>query len=625
MKIKVLILSLFSLAVISLVSCNRNDDGGDPTNPEESEMDNIEVPDGFTFETTKEVNVSIKMPSALDFNSYRGRFNIYAGDPENGGKLVYSGGFDINGEFSGVVKVPAKTENLFVSTIAGSKLIPINELTLKGGGVDADFSGDYINDPPAGLDKFANGGKGFDNTSSSEAYDSKNLPNQVDNGDFETNDFGYITWWSVPHPVDGRWYFTTHYAPGEWLNEGNNHFAATPYHNGFFAGGVSQMINASEGDVVTFSGEVKYFGNSGNYRFWPYMIALDANGTALEYFAQNVLYPTDSWESFQIAGTMPPNTVKCQILFWAHDLVMNGSVVFDNAYVTIFNDSDGDGVADSEDDYPNDPTRAYNVYYPNETDWGTLAFEDLWPGKGDYDFNDLVCDYHYKSVLNAQNELVEFFTDYSVRAIGASLENGFGFMLGGDPANIESVTGSHITENYIELNPNGTEQNQTNTVIILFDNAFKMFNAGNYFINTLPDADYVAPDTNQLHVIYNNPVSTDVTGTAPYNPFLIVNKNRGQEVHLAGQEPTDLADQTFFGQWADDSDPAAGKYYQTVNNLPWGLDLPVSFEYPVEKVAICNAYNHFVEWAESAGASYPDWYEDNAGYRNSENIYTPNN
>jgi hypothetical protein len=34
--------------------------------------------------------------------------------------------------------------------------------------------------------------------------------------------------------------------------------------------------------------------------------------------------------------------------------------------------------------------------------YGTLAYEDLWPSKGDYDFNDLVVDYDFNIVKNNQ-------------------------------------------------------------------------------------------------------------------------------------------------------------------------------------------------------------------------------
>jgi hypothetical protein len=34
---------------------------------------------------------------------------------------------------------------------------------------------------------------------------------------------------------------------------------------------------------------------------------------------------------------------------------------------------------------------------------GTLAFEDLWPSTGDYDFNDLVVDYDFKIIKTIKN------------------------------------------------------------------------------------------------------------------------------------------------------------------------------------------------------------------------------
>lgn len=96
---------------------------------------------------------------------------------------------------------------------------------------------------------------------------------------------------------------------------------------------------------------------------------------------------------------------------------------------------------DDEDDYPNDPERAYDVYYPNEDTYGTLAFEDNWPGLGDYDFNDLILDYNFQEVLNADNEVVDIYGKYSVRVVGASYVNGFGFQMNAQPGDIESVSG----------------------------------------------------------------------------------------------------------------------------------------------------------------------------------------
>merc|ERR1711991_317750 len=52
-------------------------------------------------------------------------------------------------------------------------------------------------------------------------------------------------------------------------------------------------------------------------------------------------------------------------------------------------DVDGDGISNAEDDFPDDADRSFNNFFP-ASGYGTLAFEDLWPARGDYDFNVLV-------------------------------------------------------------------------------------------------------------------------------------------------------------------------------------------------------------------------------------------
>ncbi len=68
-------------------------------------------------------------------------------------------------------------------------------------------------------------------------------------------------------------------------------------------------------------------------------------------------------------------------------------------------------------------------------------------------------------------------------------------------------------------------------------------------------------------------------------------------MHLVGFKPTNLANIKLLGTADDDS--SNGKYYQTKNNLPLGIQVPVSFEYPIEKEPINKAYLKFNEWSES--------------------------
>ncbi len=315
-------------------------------------------------------------------------------------------------------------------------------------------------------------------------------------------------------------------------------------------------------------------------------------------------------------------------------------------------DTDGDQVVDSEDDYPNDSSRAYNIYYPGGTGqlkntdilllWNNYAFEDLWPGYGDYDFNDLVVDFYYLVVVCNTwyhgQYIAEIYPTYKFRAIGATFENGFGVELLGIPySDIENVFWrfeggawsddftSLLTEGYIDLRPNNVEDGQENAVFIISDNVDNVLPnpGGSSFVNTVQTAPYQPPVILNLRITFpwvDRPYyGCDIpwyaypwTNTAlcydDVNPFIIINKERGKEVHMSDFPPTDLVNTSYFGTKDDDSDPATGRYYKSANNLPWGLDIAYSFEYPLEKNDIIFAYPQFVDWAESGGTVNPDWY-----------------
>ena len=298
--------------------------------------------------------------------------------------------------------------------------------------------------------------------------------------------------------------------------------------------------------------------------------------------------------------------------------------IYNNPDNTGVTDADGDGVQDSDDDYPNDPARAFNNFLP-ASDYGSLVFEDLWPGTGDYDFNDLVLDYQFNTITNVNNNVAEIRGIFVIRAIGAGLRNGFGFQF---PDNIISesdimVSGYNIDDGYISLGENGLEEGQNNPTFIVFDNANNIMPSNSSFgVNVDPDAEYVDPDTLVLSIVITpDKYSSGDFDLENFNPFLIVDKERGKEIHLANYPPTTLADENYFGTMDDTSDPASSRYYKTANNLPWALKIAESYDYTIEKTEITSAYTKFYEWANSGGVLYPDWYLEKAGYRNESNIY----
>ncbi|MVN23433.1 LruC domain-containing protein [Mucilaginibacter arboris] len=288
-------------------------------------------------------------------------------------------------------------------------------------------------------------------------------------------------------------------------------------------------------------------------------------------------------------------------------------------------DSDGDGVLDVYDAFPTDPTRAYIYSFPSPTTFAQLAFEDNWPSKGDYDMNDLVVNYRYTFIANAQTQIVTMQTDFTVAASGASFKNGFGLQLPFDASTVKSVTGQKTISNYIQFASNGVEAGQTKAVIIPFDNHEAIIHNPDYsfFINTLNAKDKVQSVTSSVLVTFNSPVSSSGLSIASFNPFLISNLRRGYEIHLPGYAATDKANAALFGTTDDASFVAGRKSYTSRENWPWALSFnDTSFNYPLETINITAAYPHFTDWAGSGGTSFVDWYSNlTTGYRVNANLY----
>jgi LruC domain-containing protein len=283
-------------------------------------------------------------------------------------------------------------------------------------------------------------------------------------------------------------------------------------------------------------------------------------------------------------------------------------------------DTDGDGISDIFDRYPTDSDRAFNYVYPSEGTFGSLAFEDLWPGMGDYDMNDLVVDYSFTVVTNPANDAVQMYGTFVFRAIGASYKNGLGFELPVPSSSVSTVTGSYMTTGGISLSANGTESGQPLAVIFVTDNASSVLEPG-HFVNTDPAGASTEPDTIRVSVQFATPVDMYDLGAAPYNPFVVRDGDRGYEIHLPDKSPTALANTAIFGTGADASGDN-GRYYVTRNGLPWAIHIPSSFAYPIERVDITFAHLRFSEWANSAGAVYGDWYLDLSGYRSRSVIFS---
>jgi LruC domain-containing protein len=297
-------------------------------------------------------------------------------------------------------------------------------------------------------------------------------------------------------------------------------------------------------------------------------------------------------------------------------------------------DTDLDGVADADDAFPTDQYKAYKTFFPVPDHFSTLAFEDLWPAKGDFDFNDLVIDHFSEVVSNAQNQVVEVNYKFKVRATGASFNNGFGFeLININPNAIRNVTGTVIQPGSIyQIAANGCETGQSNATIIAIGNVKDVLpypGGGVAGVNTTIGAPYTNPQIVNVKLTFiengvpgaAGAVNISQLGSNTFNPFIVINQIRGKEVHLPDYKPTDLVNSALFGTLEDDSNPALNRYYRTKTNLPWAISTYESFQYPIEKTDISLAYPKLIDWVISNGTQFPDW-DSNPIYRVNSYIYT---
>jgi len=313
-------------------------------------------------------------------------------------------------------------------------------------------------------------------------------------------------------------------------------------------------------------------------------------------------------------------------------------------------DTDGDGIVNISDDYPYDPLRAFNNYWPATA--GTLAFEDLWPSMGDFDMNDAVIGYRFNRVTNSSNHLVEGIGNFDLKANGAGLKAGFGFSLPDNEVadNQFQISGYHLNQGIISLNgSNHSEAGQTYLTVIAHD---YLPSRG----NTLPGV-YRGNYTFSVKIsITGGDYGIDALGFQTWNPFIfvynssLINK-RGHEIHLAGHIPSDMVQINLFDSANDGSSYPTGGisedlWYKTNEKasmygdsvgqyFPWGLDIPGNFSWTIEADSVNEpangyyrhtiwwGYKKFKVWAGSNGLEAQDWYSGTGtAYRDEDFIYS---
>ena len=168
----------------------------------------------------------------------------------------------------------------------------------------------------------------------------------------------------------------------------------------------------------------------------------------------------------------------------------------------------------------------------------------------------------------------------------------------------------------------GAESGQALAIVPLFDDAYALVQRpGGYFVNTQSEAPRTDAGRVTVRIALSSPVAVSALRLDELDLFLVVDGERGREVHLPGRAPTAKADASRFGTSADATEPGTPRTYMTAEGLPWALHLPEAFAYPLERAPLDAGHLRFVTWARSGGSTAADWYRDLPGHRDAGYLF----
>lgn len=264
-------------------------------------------------------------------------------------------------------------------------------------------------------------------------------------------------------------------------------------------------------------------------------------------------------------------------------------------------DADGDGVADTQDALPCDPQVSAVTFSPAEDVHGMLVFEDMWPLKGDNDFNDVVLTYNYVHKANAAG-VVSVHGTFDLLALGGLYDHSLGLHLPIPTSAVQQVRRRIDGGAWQLLNPSLADTELTVTMEPFLRNLFGGLEGQ---LNTLPTQARLPAVRIELEVTLSQPTVMD-TAEAPYDVFIARAEDPGHEIHRTMYAGTAAMNPALFNTGHDGS--SASRHFVDTSRLPFVLELPESTPYPAEAVRISSLFPSIVQFGYSAGTLAQDFY-----------------
>ena len=648
MKYFIILIIVFSFFVNG---CDTNDENKD-NDLEKVNITSLEIDDDFDYSSTKDVQIHITLLTNNDEPIEGIGFSIFNGNPEMNGNLLANFVTDSQGSVSQKITIPSSLDSLTVSGFMTTETLPIegNSFSFQLGGISTRSIGRLLSSNKREVT--------FDYV---EDFDSDGLPENLLT-DAISADFLTRVDASLPERRPVPDYHPDYLAEGAqtnilieelcdvwvtFLHEGAGYKNSLGFYTYTTQDGLPENVDDLNHTIFFPNASLQYSGGSmlsgdkihlgqfeaGTVIGW-FLVANGWNGngvstTNTRYYSDPVFNP-ESDPEYQQHNVLLYDQTEEKLLIGFEDLSRpHGDNDFNDAvfYVTanppeavdtnninpidIPDDADGDGISNIYDDYPDDPDRAFNFFFPSENSFGTLAYEDLWPQQGDYDLNDVIINYQFTNIHNSNIDLVGIQAQIQLAAVGGSNQNGFSIEFPW-PVSAVDFYNANLEDEAPGSYPLELLASNENCVLRIIENTNDLIETPGQgvFVNTQPNENFYEPVTIFIEMYLNQSFDPEALDfSIPFNPFITINQNETIEVHLPDFPPTIYANLTYFQTEDDTSNPNIDRYYKTEKNLPWAINVPTGWNYPIEKSQITWGYFAFAPWAESNGLSYQDWYE----------------
>ena len=243
-------------------------------------------------------------------------------------------------------------------------------------------------------------------------------------------------------------------------------------------------------------------------------------------------------------------------------------------------------------------------HFPTANTFYLVGYEDLYPAKGDYDFNDLTVAYQVKYGLNVDGDVVAIqgLAYLITRGSAYSHDWRLGIDLPSNTSGTLSCT-THFPTDYISrgfattLSQSCSSTPQVdvsgNLDLIVFENTLELYRdpAGSLFVNTssIPgnwNLRYFEGPKSEFRLDLESPTPMSSIMSAPFDPYVhVLDTNR--LIHLLEVDPS----------------------YQDEDGYPFGMLLTATWKPAIAAYNVGIPYQNFDPFVKSKGVTNANWYE----------------